>query len=143
VTPAEVRYYFDADVLGLAHTIVKVRSDVTFPGDPGGTVHRRTRPPCPITDTSTEDAVWIPAVTAEGWIIVTRDRHIREHRAEIEAVRNSGARLVVFSGAEAGSTWEQLEILMRQWRKIEGLLGRTGPFIAMATLTTLNDLPIR
>jgi hypothetical protein len=31
-----VRFYFDADVLGLAKVMVQLRSDVTYPGDPGG-----------------------------------------------------------------------------------------------------------
>lgn len=34
--PATVRFYFDADVLGSAKTVVTLRSDVTYPGDPGG-----------------------------------------------------------------------------------------------------------
>jgi hypothetical protein len=34
--PAIVRFYVDADVLGLAKILVQVRSDVTYPGDPGG-----------------------------------------------------------------------------------------------------------
>ena len=38
--PATVRFYFDADVLGLAKVIVSLRHDVTYPGDPGGVVHR-------------------------------------------------------------------------------------------------------
>jgi hypothetical protein len=38
---AQVRYYIDADLLGLAKILVQLRSDVTYPGDPGGIVHRR------------------------------------------------------------------------------------------------------
>ncbi|HTF41855.1 MAG TPA: hypothetical protein VK754_14835 [Propionibacteriaceae bacterium] len=45
--PAVVRFYLDADVLGLAKILVQVRADVTYPGDPGGTLHRRTRPRVP------------------------------------------------------------------------------------------------
>ena len=61
--PAVVRFYVDADVLGLAKVLVQVRNDVTFPGDPGGMLHRRTRPACPVGDTSIKDPVWIPEVT--------------------------------------------------------------------------------
>lgn len=35
VQPAEIRFYFDADVLGLAKVVVRFRPDVTYPGDPG------------------------------------------------------------------------------------------------------------
>jgi hypothetical protein len=45
VRPAEVHFYLDADVLGLAHILVQVRPDVTFPGDPGGEVFKRRWPP--------------------------------------------------------------------------------------------------
>lgn len=74
--PAVVRFYFDADVLGLAKVLVQVRADVTYPGDPGGTLHRRTRPACPITTTAVKDDVWIPQVASLGWLIITRDSRI-------------------------------------------------------------------
>ena len=31
-----VRFYIDADLLGVAKILAGVRSDVTYPGDPGG-----------------------------------------------------------------------------------------------------------
>ncbi len=55
--PATVRFYVDADVLGLAKVLVQVRPDVTYPGDPGGVVHGRQRPPCPISSPSVLDPV--------------------------------------------------------------------------------------
>jgi hypothetical protein len=46
--PAIVRYYVDADVLGLAKILVQIRSDVTYPGDPGGPVKEAgSGPPAP------------------------------------------------------------------------------------------------
>jgi hypothetical protein len=60
--PAQVRYYFDANVLGLAKVVSTLRPDVTYPGDPGGEVRKRLRPPCPVEDPATEDLVWIPLV---------------------------------------------------------------------------------
>jgi hypothetical protein len=36
--PAQVNYYVDADVLGVARVLADIRRDVTYPGDPGGTV---------------------------------------------------------------------------------------------------------
>lgn len=35
---AQVRYYVDADLLGLAKILVTIRSDVTYPSDPGGVI---------------------------------------------------------------------------------------------------------
>jgi hypothetical protein len=81
-------------------------------------VHKRRRPPCPITP-ATLDKDWIPEVASRGWLIVTRDRNIQDHRAEIGAVRDHSARMVTLHGPEARGTWEQLEIFMSRWRDIE------------------------
>lgn len=39
-----VRFYVDADTLGLAHALCRIRGDVTYPGDPGGKFKRLERP---------------------------------------------------------------------------------------------------
>lgn len=141
---ATVRFYVDADVLGLAKILVQMRPDVTFPGDPGGIVKgRRLRPPCPIADPRTPDFVWIAEAARQQWLIITRDRRIQDHPAEIEAVRVSGARLVNLSGAEALDTFHQMEALMCQWQKVYALLDEPGPFIYSLTRTTLRPLRLR
>lgn len=140
--PAAVRFYVDADVLGLAHVISKLRSDVTYPGDPGAVFNRRRRPPCVITSPAVKDPVWIPQVAQQGWLIITRDRRIQEHRAEIQAVRDAGAKMVTLASADAGSTWAQLEVLMSQWRHIEALTARDGPFIWTASRTVTREIPL-
>lgn len=139
---ADVRFYVDADILGLGKLLAGLRPDVTYPGDPGATIHKRTRPPCPITSPATPDSIWIPEVASRDWLIITRDSSIRAHRAEIEAVKATRGRLVALSGKDAGTTWTQLEVVMSQWRKIEGLLLETGPFIYTATRTSLRRLDL-
>jgi hypothetical protein len=32
VKSAEIRFYIDADILGLAHVLIGLRPDVTYPG---------------------------------------------------------------------------------------------------------------
>jgi hypothetical protein len=135
-----VRFYFDADVLGLAKVIVSLRSDVTYPGDPGGVVHRRQRPPCSITSPATADEDWIPETARQGWLIITRDSRIQHHRAELDAIRTSGARMITLSSDEARGTWAQLEVFMSQWRAIERRLEELGPFIYMASRTVLRKV---
>jgi hypothetical protein len=142
VKPAAVRFYCDADILGLAKVVAGLRPDVTYPGDPGAVVHRRARPACPVTDPSTPDEVWIPQVTRLGWLIVTRDSRIQEHRAEIAAVRSNGARMIALAGKDARGTWDQLEVLMSQWRAIERSLVEPGPFIYTATRTSLRRVSL-
>jgi hypothetical protein len=141
--PATVNFYVDADVLGLAKVLAAIRPDVTYPGDPGGMVKGgRVRPPCVIIDTGTADSAWIPETARQGWLIITRDRHIQEHRAEIQAVRVSGARMVTLTARDAVDTFHQLESLMCQWRKVEDLLTRSGPFIVAVTRTSFSDVAV-
>jgi PIN like domain len=136
--PAEVRFYFDADVLGLAKVVARLRNDATYPGDPGASIHRRVRPPCLITDPATPDRLWIPDVARQGWLIITRDSRIQDHRAEVSAVREHGAKMVALTGKDARSTWEQLEVFMRQWRGIDDLVDLAGPFIWRATRSGMS-----
>jgi hypothetical protein len=140
--PATVRFYFDADVLGLAKVIVSLRSDVTYPGDPGGVLHRRQRPPCSITSPATSDEDWIPETARRGWLIITRDSRIQHHRAELDAVRTSGARMITLASDEARGTGAQLEVFMSQWRAIERRLEEPGPFIYMASRTVLREVSL-
>jgi hypothetical protein len=139
---ATVRFYLDADVLGLAKVLVRVRNDVTYPGDPGGVVLKRRRAACPIPAPDVRDTVWIPEVTSRGWLIITRDSNIAVNRAEIQAVRGSGARMVVLAGKEAIGTWNQLEVLFTRWRSIEALRDVPGPFIFSATRTRLSQVDL-
>lgn len=140
--PATVRFYFDADVLGLAHVVAGLRSDATYPGDSGAVIKRRERQASPIADPATKDDVWIPQVASLGWLIITRDSRIQRHRAEVAAVKGSRARMVVLAGAEARGTWQQLEILMRQWRAIEACLGQPGPLIYSATRSSYKAVDL-
>jgi hypothetical protein len=50
--------------------------------------------------------------------------------------------MVALAGAAAGGTWDQLEIVMAQWRVIDQLTERPGPFIYTATRTTVRRLPL-
>jgi hypothetical protein len=57
-------------------------------------------------------------------------------------VKSSGARMVALAGPEAINTFNQLEALMCKWRQILRLIERSGPFIFVATRTTLRELPL-
>jgi hypothetical protein len=48
-TPATVRFYIDADILGLGKLLAGLRSDVTHPGDPGATI-KAEEPTCLCSD---------------------------------------------------------------------------------------------
>ncbi len=140
---AVVRFYFDADVLGLAHTVCRLRPDCTYPGDPGGVVKGRLRAPCLITEPSAPDSEWIPLVAQQRWIAITRDSRISRRPWEAQVVYGHGGRQVTISGNEGTSTWSQLEILMRHWRRIEALHEQPGPFIYTVTRSRMLQLKPR
>jgi hypothetical protein len=133
--PADVRFYVDADTLGLARILSSLRSDVTFPGDPGGTLHKRFRPPCPITTTGTPDTEWIGIVAEHGWLVLTRDKAISRRPREAELVHEHNARHIAIASNELLNNWHILEIVMCQWRWIESMLEVPGPFIYSITRT--------
>lgn len=140
--PATVRFYFDADVLGLARLLCQQRADFTFVGDPGARIKKRDRPPCPVASSATKDSEWIPVVAELGWLVITRDRRIQERTAEIEAVRTYGAKMVNLASPDAGTTWAQLEVFMLQWRRIEALADQPGPFIYSASRSSFRRLEL-
>lgn len=137
---AEVRYYVDADVLGLAKVLASLRPDVTYPGDPGGVVRKRSRPPCPVTTTDVDDDVWIPIVAGRGWSIITRDKAIQRRPAEMAAVRDSGAKMFALTSLEQLTVWDQLEIVLSRWRDIERRATEPGPYIYTVTRTTITKV---
>jgi hypothetical protein len=140
--PAQVRFYVDADVLGLGKLLAQLREDVTYPGDAGALIHRRQRPACPITDPATQDTDWIPEVARHGWLIVTRDSRIAENRNEIAAVREHSAKMVALNQQDAQTKWGQLEVFMTQWRRIEALVNEPGPFIWRTSRTVMTRIPL-
>jgi hypothetical protein len=142
IKPARVRFYVDADLLGLAHILADLRPDVTYPGDPGKVIHKRQRPACPVNSPAVKDRIWIPEVARRGWLIITRDRHIQEHRLEIDEVKANSARMISLIGEDARSVFDQLEVVMCRWREIENHLDDPAPFIYAASRTTLRDIPL-
>jgi hypothetical protein len=134
-----IRFYVDADMLGLGKILASVRSDVTYPGDPGGPgAGGEARPPCPL-EPGVKDPSWIPVTAAEGWIAITRDRHLRHRPDERRAILEHGARVVRLEAREALNKWGQLEIVVYAWRRIEDqLIDLPGPWVYVATRTGIR-----
>ena len=133
---AEIRFYFDADVLGVAKVIGQLRSDATYPGDPGAVIHKRTRPSCPIADTATADHIWIPEVAERGWLIITRDSRIAVTVPDLRRERPRRKD----GGAIGQRSPEHLAAARGRvpWRAIEHESARPGPFIWRATRSGLG-----
>lgn len=142
---ARLRFYVDADLLGLARLLVSLRPDITYPGDPGGDgVDGRVRPPCPVSAPNVRDVDWLPVVAQRGWLILTKDLRISRLPEERRAVRQNGARMVVISSGDREKLrkWGQLEILFTHWRRIEPLVELPGPYIYRATRTSFTKLDV-
>jgi PIN like domain len=136
-----IRFYVDADLIGLGKLLVQVRTDVTHAGDPGGIgIDKKERPPSPVQPGAL-DVDWIPIVAANRWIVITRDRHMRSRPAEERLIREASARHVRIEGSPIQRKlrkWDQLGILVGQWRGIERLVDEPGPWIYVASRTRLR-----
>jgi len=133
-----IRYYVDADLLGIAKILTPIRSDMTYPGDPGGLGRDGLpRDPCPIHP-GAKDPDWLPLVAQQGWIVISRDRRQRSKPAERAAITEHSARVVTLDAKRQLSKWDELEILFCQWRAIEALTSAPGPWLYIASRTTLR-----
>jgi hypothetical protein len=104
---------------------------------------RRCGPTQPIPETQAASCIGGSGRRVrQGWLIITRDSRIQHHRAELDAIRTSGARMITLASDEARGTWAQLEVLMSQWRAIERRLEEPGPFICMASRTVLREVSL-
>lgn len=139
----KARWYVDADTLGLAHVLIRARTEVTYPGDEGKRHTEKWRlPPCVISDPATHDDVWIPAVTRAGLAIITRDKHIATRTAEINALIAARGRMFAITVPEKLHTWDLLSIAVARWQDFEDALDEDGPFIYSVTWTTMSKLDL-
>jgi hypothetical protein len=78
---------------------------------------------------SESDAVWIRSVSADGLVILTRDRHIRRRPAERQAFEDAGARcFVVATGAS--TPLDDVRALLIAWPLIlEHVASTPAPFM--------------
>ena len=68
-------------------------------------------------DPEVEDVVWIPEVTAKGWVILTQDAAISRNTAEIEVLRRAKLRLSGRRASQrAGTGGVSLEALAHRRR---------------------------
>jgi len=88
------------------------------------------------------DEVWLPAVTRRNWIVLTKDKRIRRHPMEKQALLASGARtFVLTSGNMRGQ--EMAEVLVGQIRKMERMARKEKPpFVAAVTRTSVKLLKL-
>jgi predicted nuclease of predicted toxin-antitoxin system len=80
----------------------------------------------------TPDAEWLPAVGRKGWVVLTKDRHVRRRPIEVQAILSSGVKAFVLTCGDLQGL-EQAALLVKVLPKIRRLCRRPGPFIATIT----------
>lgn len=134
VTPtSEVRWYFDASLLGVGKGFAWLRSDTTYPGAPG----------CPVTSPDVDDEDWLPIVAAEGWGVIMRDKRVRRRPAERQSLLDSGAVAFVLTGAGQRSKWYATTLLVKWWETMEETLDSDpGPAMYAVTMSEVKILTV-
>jgi hypothetical protein len=81
------------------------------------------------------DEKWLPKVSQEGWVILTKDKGIKYNELEIAAIKeNKGREFVFGSGNWSGD--QMADILSKALPKMKRLAKKTeAPFIASLTQT--------
>lgn len=80
---------------------------------------------------NTPDTVWIPEVARRGWVLVTRDKHIRSKSLEIEALVRTGLPTFIFMQKHDPDMWGWVELVVKRWAEIKTFAaGQRRPFIA-------------
>lgn len=91
-------------------------------------------------DPTIADIVWIPRVTALGWVIVTKDKNIRKDATERAALRRVGARYVCLAAANL-SGQKQIDTFQSHWRTIDGVIRtRKAPILVSITVADVSWL---
>lgn len=112
-----IRWYFDESLLGAARLLGESRFDVTYPG-------HALVPELPLGIADTD---WIPFVAEAGWVALVRDRRIRTRRAEANAFRASGLRIVFFGGKRDLRPTDQATLFVRHLPRLEREMTKRGP----------------
>lgn len=97
--------------------------------------HQRFAPDAP-------DEEWLEVAGREGWIVLTRDKRIRWHPAELEAFRNH--KVVVFALVSGNmSAVETADLISRLYLKILRLAAQAKPPVLFRVTRTGVGKPIK
>lgn len=115
--PGNLRYFVDESLLGLGKALCAARTDVVYTGHP-------LLPSVPLGAADTE---WIPAVAAQGLVVILRDRHVRTRPGERLLLSEGGLRVLWIWGKQDMTTWGYLTRLVTRWDDIEHEVTVRGP----------------
>lgn len=125
------RYFIDENMLSVGYALNAVRADIVHPGHGD----------CPEIPHGTKDRVWLPKVGARSWAVILRDKRIRSRPGERELLRRHHIRAFCLTGSGDQTSWQMLDLIVRQWDSIEDRLRELdGPFLFAITRSGLRRL---
>ena len=73
----------------------------------------------------TKDEEWIPAVGAEGGLVITQDCNIHRMRSQRDLIAEHGVGLVFLKPPSKNgfSYWQQVELIVELWPAIKNIAG--------------------
>jgi len=90
------------------------------------------------------DIELIPLIAEVGGIFITKDTNIAKRKAEVELLKKLKVN-TVFIRSKNQSHWEQIETLIRSWRKLTKECGRRNGrehfMILLKTNGTIEEMP--
>lgn len=114
------RVFFDASVLGAAHSLSGAWPSIVYPGHPDWPL----KP-------DAADEVWLAHVGRLGWVAVFRDRRIRYRPAELAALKGQAVRAVSITTKRDLKIEDQATLIGRQMFKIEALAGEPAAYYTL------------
>jgi hypothetical protein len=77
-----------------------------------------------------KDAEWLPEVGSRGWVVLTKDRHIRTRQSELIALLGAGVAAFVLTAADLSGP-EMARAFQRAVPRMRRILvGQPRPFVA-------------
>ncbi len=125
-------FFVDENDLALGKALAAHHQNVLFPGHPA----------LPEVPRQSLDDEWLAVVGARQLVVITRDQRIRYRPVERARWQESHVRGFVLTGRTSQSTADSLELLERQWRRLEGIVESRGegPWMFAVTLSGLREI---
>ncbi len=111
------RFFFDVNIIGVAHALEREMSGVVYPGHADWPFDR-----------DTPDEIWLPFVGDSGWCAIVRDRRIRYRRSERATMERHRVRAVAVVVDRNLTIAEHTDLLRGNWARIEATLARPPAF---------------
>lgn len=78
----------------------------------------------------TPDPVWLSEMGRRGWVVLTRDKHIKTRPAEKQAIIDAGVGCFVINQKQNLSRWGYLKLIAKSLDEIEAVFAaEPTPFI--------------